>query len=142
MDRLEASNTIWVYEWVLMGIVALICLVSAKHYQIMTINMLIPNTLHTIFFTFLSFVLSQDAIIMSYIMHRYNILCVSSTGRYYFVPNGTLLPFADVNGVRTERVNPVGNVSTVAATVGSAETVTDAMALEMGDDNNNNVRAF
>ena len=29
---------------------------------------------------------------MAYFMGRDNVLCKSSTGRYYYVPNGTLLP--------------------------------------------------
>ena len=70
---------------------------------------------------------------MAYFMGRDNVLCRSSTGRYYYVPNGTLLPSVDVEGVRMERVQRVS-----AAAPSEPGSVTQAMSLEMGD----TVRAF
>jgi len=70
---------------------------------------------------------------MSYYVTRNYVMCVDSTGGYYFVPHGTPLPFADVDGVRTERV---GRMNAAASTERVA--VTEAMSLEMGDA----VRAF
>ena len=70
---------------------------------------------------------------MAYFMGRDNVLCRSSTGRYYYVPNGTLLPTVDVEGVRVERVQRVN-----AAAPTERVAVTEAMSLEMGDA----VRAF
>ncbi len=97
MERLQPILPIRVYQVAVTILLGVICMVS-RHFRVWNDP---STTLH--FCRILIFPVGCDGDGIQYCTRKYE-MCVDSTGRYYFVPHGTPLPFVDVHGVRTERV--------------------------------------